>query len=86
MNIMSNEIIRRMEVTSADLCTQEKIKIIDKFTQQLVNSDYNWKQCHDIVISGLKGWLRKVEKNKRTNKPRYRSGLGSLKYRTENVY
>ena len=35
MNIMSNEIIRRMEVTSADLCTQEKIKIIDKFEFRL---------------------------------------------------
>ena len=83
MNIMSNELIRRLEVTSSDLDQCELNSIVDKYTQQLVNSEYCWKQCNDIVTSGLKGWIRKEAKKKSLDIPRFRSGKYSLKARQE---
>ena len=68
MNIMSNELIRRLEVTSSDLEIDDKISIVDKYTQQLINSEYSWKSCREIVICGLKGWKRKEARKRRYSK------------------
>ena len=78
MNIMSNELIRRLEVTSSDLEIDDKISIVDKYTQQLINSEYSWKSCREIVICGLKGWKRKEARKRRLGIPRFRSGQSSL--------
>ena len=83
MNIMSNELIRRLEVTSSELEQCELNSIVDKFTQQLVNSEYCWKQCHEIIVSGLKGWIRKEAKKERLKVPRFRNGKFSLKARSD---
>ena len=83
MSIMSNELVRRLEVLSIDLEQPEVDEIVNKFTQQLWNSEYNWKQCRDIVVSGLLGWKRKEAKKIRLGLPKYRSGIISLKARTE---
>ena len=41
MSIMSNELIRRIEVVGESIDQKEKDKIVNKYTQQLVNSGYN---------------------------------------------
>jgi len=83
MSIMSNELVRRLEVISVNLEQTEKDSIVNKYIQQLWNSEYNWKQCRDIVVSGLLGWKRKEARKLKLGIPRYRSGLVSLKERTE---
>ena len=83
MNIMSNELIRRLEVTSSDLEQSELNKIVDVYTQQLVNSEYSWRQAHEIVTSGLRGWIRKESRKQKLNVPRFRSGQYSLKTRSD---
>ena len=35
------------------------------FTQQLRNSGYGWLQARDVITSGLKGYLSKVERRKK---------------------
>ena len=42
----------------------EKIEIIDHYTQQLVNSGYAGEQIRDIIESSLKGIKRKEERRK----------------------
>ena len=59
MSIMSNEMRRRLEVLHHELPIKEKIKVIDMYTAQLVNSGYNWKQIRDIVVSALLGFIRR---------------------------
>ena len=59
MNIMSNELIRRLEVTSDDADIKEELRIIEQYTQQLTNSEYNCKLCGEIIVSGPKDWKRK---------------------------
>ena len=81
MSIMSNEMQRRLEVIDENLCQSEKDAVIDKYTQQLVNSEFNWKQIHDIIVSGLKGYTRKEKRRMEKNTARFRSGASSLKTR-----
>ena len=80
---MSNELIRRLEETSSDLTIEDKMSIVDKYTQQLINSEYSWKSCREIVICGLKGWLRKEARKCKLGIPRFRSGQSSLKARSD---
>ena len=83
MSIMTNELRRRLEVIGDSLSQKERNEIVDKYTQQLVNSEFNWKQCRDIVVSGLKGQKRKTEKQRKKGQPKYRSGQSSLATRVE---
>ena len=78
MNIMSNELERRLEVLHDDLPQVEVNSVINKYTQQLINSEYNWKQCRDIVVSALLGYCRKENRRKELAKPKYRSSQDSL--------
>ena len=41
MSIMTNELRRRLEVIGENLPQNEKNEIIDVYTQQLINSEYN---------------------------------------------
>ena len=78
MAIMSNELRRRLEVLGESVNLIEKEKVINKYAQQLVNSEYNWKQIREIVVSGLTGYVRKENSRKVTKKPKFRSGQTSL--------
>ena len=80
---MSNELIRRLEVISEDVDIGEKVRIVEQYTQQLVNSDYDWKFCREIIVSGLKGWKRKEARKQKLSIPRFRSGQSSLKTRSD---
>ena len=82
MSIMSNELVRRLDVLG-ELDQSEIDSVIDKYIQQLINSEYNWKQIREIIVSALLGYVRKVKRNEQTNKPRYRSGKQSLKNRVD---
>ena len=47
---------------------KEKIKIIEKYIQQLKNSEYGWKQTREIVVSALTGFMGKELKRKKIRK------------------
>ena len=65
-SILVNELTRRFEVLDESIDLSEKVKIIDHFTKQLVNSGYDHRQSKDILISSLKGVAKKMEKRKLT--------------------
>ena len=81
MAIMTNEMRRRLEVLDHNLPIEEKIEVIDKYTKQLVNSNYNWKQIRDIIVSALVGHIRREERKMENSENRYRSGIESLQTR-----
>ena len=83
MSIMSNELVRRLEVLGNKIEHSEKMKVVEKYVQQLVNSEYSWKQIRDIIVSGIKGHKRKESRKKRNNLPRYRSEEQSLPVRMQ---
>ena len=61
-SILVNELIRRFEVLDGQIDIDEKIQIIDHYTQQLINSGYTGEQARDLIESGLKGMKRKEER------------------------
>ena len=65
MSIMTNELRRRLEVAREKLPQKEKNQIINKYTQQLINSEFNRKQIRDFIISGLKGYIRREIRRKK---------------------
>ena len=56
---------------------EERVQIVDHYTQQLVNSGYGEEQIRDIVTSGLKGIVRKEERRQLRQK-KYRSAEETL--------
>ena len=81
MSIMSNELVRRLEVLDEKLDKKDVIEVIDKYVQQLKNSEFNWKQSRGIAISALRRFKRKDELRKSKGRPRYKSGKQSLRKR-----
>ena len=75
-----NELTRRFEVLDANIEIDEKVQIVNHYTQQLLNSGYSNDQIKDIIISGLKGAQRKEERRKVAMK-RYRSSHETLEER-----
>jgi len=82
-SILSNELRRRLEVLDDHISDEEANLVIEKFVQQMVNSEFTWKQIHEIVISSLRGHVRREKRRKKLGKPRFRSGKESLESRIE---
>ena len=57
------------------------VGIVDKFTKQLKNSGYDRKKTRDIVVSGLLGFERKVERRKAAGEDFYRGASSTLGHR-----
>ena len=79
--INTNELRRRMEVLHISVGKEERISIVDKYTQQLLNSGYNRSQIKEIVVSALKGFKRKEEERKGDMKPKFRYGKNTVQIR-----
>ena len=83
MSIMTNELRRRLETLDDNLSQNETISVMDHYIQQLVNSEFGWRQIREIICSALVGHVRREKKRKLLNKPRFRSGADSLRARVE---
>ena len=77
VSILVNELTRRFDVLDEKIEINEKIGIINHYTQQLLNSGYSTEQIRDIIISGLKGIQRKEERRNAAT-TRYKSSLDTL--------
>ena len=82
-SILVNELNRRIEVMSEEVTIEEKVSVIDKFIQQLVNSGYRYFQIRDIVLSSLKGERTNAMRRKADGWKRYLSSMDTLESRIE---
>ena len=73
LSIMTNKLVRRLQVLDESLDMKETLEIIDKNVQQLCNSEFNWKQTRNNVVSAIKGYKRKEMIRKSKNRTRYRN-------------
>ena len=80
MSILVNELNRRFEVVDDLVDGDEKKEIVEHFTKQLVNSGYRYSQSREIVLSSLKGMLKKKERWLQQKK-RFKSGAETLEER-----
>ena len=79
-SILVNELNRRFEVLDKEIENDEKVAIIDHYTQQLLNSGYSIEQVRDIIESSLKGIVRK-EENRKLLVNRFKSAKETLEER-----
>ena len=66
--ILTNELNRRLSMMDEEITMEERIEKIDHFTQQLINSGYQWAQIREIIVSSLKGYLKKEIKRRENTK------------------
>ena len=79
--ILTNELNRRLMMMDEEITVQERVSKIDHFTQQLINSGYQWAQIRDVVVSSLKGFLKKEVKRKEREERKYRTSAETLEER-----
>ena len=53
---LSQNILRHMRNTSKRLPIEERIEVVNSFTQRLANSGYQREQARRVVVPGLKGY------------------------------
>ena len=83
MDILSNELIRRLSSVGEGVPKEEKIAIIDHYTKQLLNSGYDRKQTREIIICGIRGYRNKVERRKKAGENFYRKASSTLRSRVK---
>ena len=81
IQILSQDLIRRMQNTCQTIPQSERNKIVDSYTDRLVRSGYSQSQVREIIVSGLMGYENKVTRAKRDNIPLHRPAAATLKNR-----
>ena len=80
MEILSNELNRRLTNVDSEILSKMEINIVlEQFTQELKNSGYTNEQSREIVISGYRGWKRRIERRRNTGL--YRHAIDTLEER-----
>ena len=73
MDILSNELVRRMSNVCDKVDDKERVGIVDHYSKQLKNSGYSWEQAKEVVGCGLKGFKNKCKRRKQEGQGFYRS-------------
>ena len=69
---LNQELVRRMVNTSERVANDHRVKIVDDYTQKLINSEYSVEQARQVVIGGLKGYERLLSLSKDTENSRWK--------------
>ena len=80
-SILAQDLIRRLSNVGEALFEEEKLQVINAYTEKLKVSGYNRKQTREIVISGLRGYNAKKQRAAKSGKPFYRLARDTLKAR-----
>ena len=62
MQILSNDLVRRLSNCSLDIEAEERRNIVDNYAQKLLNSGFSREQTRRILIGGIKGFGAKVKR------------------------
>ena len=80
--ILSNELTRRLSNINMENSKQTQYnKVINQFTQELRNSEYQYKTAREIIISGLRGLKTKIKLRKIKNQDFYRAAHTTVSQR-----
>ena len=66
-----------------DVIAVEMEAVIEQYTGQLKTSGYTRKQTKEIVVCGIVGWKRKLERRENDGKKQYLEAKDTLEKRTE---
>ena len=83
MSILSNELVRRLSNIHREVVSEEMESVVEHYVSQLKNSGYNRKQSREVVICGIVGWRRKMERRAKAGKNQYLEAKETLEQRTK---
>ena len=83
MAILSNELVRRLNTIHIEVREAEMEKVVEQYVAQLKTSGYGRKQVREIVISGVIGWRRKMERREKAGQNQYLEARETLEERTD---
>ena len=64
MKILANDLVRRLLNTSESLGMENRIKVVDDYSQKLLNSGYRREQVQRIIVNGIKAYERKLKEHR----------------------
>ena len=81
--VLSNELTRRLlNINRQENKQEEYNRVVDEFTKEAKNSEYNHQTTLEIVNSGIKAWKARQERRKDQGQEIYRPASSTLKDRT----
>ena len=83
MAILSNELVRRLSTIHREVLEEEIHEVIEHYTTQLKTSGYSRKQTKEIIVCGIVGWRRKLERRQKKNQKEYLDAKETLEKRTD---
>ena len=83
MAIMSNELVRRLTKIHREVVKDELEGVIEKYVSQLKISGYGRKQTREIIVCGVVGWRRQLERRENAGQGQYLEAKDTLESRTE---
>ena len=72
INILSQEVFRRLHNTSSDIPWDDKVIILNKFMNELKASGYSMRDQAEILVSGVRRFDKLKNKEERGLRPFYR--------------
>ena len=66
---LGNEVGRRLDSFSETVPLRERVAALDRFCQKLLNSGHSLSTVRGILVSGIKGYQRKVARSVATGNP-----------------
>ena len=83
MSILSNELVRQLSNIHKDVVAVEIEGVIEQYIGQLKTSGYTRKQAKEIVVCGVVGWRRKLERREKAGQNQYLEAKETVEKRTE---
>ena len=83
MAILSNELVRRLSNIHREVLMEELTGVVEQYVKQLKTSGYGRKQTREVIICGIVGWRRRLERRENEGKGQYLSAKDTLASRTE---
>ena len=79
--IVSNDLVRRLYNTMDEIEPEEKWKIIDNYSQKLLDSGYSIEQVRKIIVNDIKEYEGRKIRYEKQGRPFRRTGKLSKKSR-----
>ena len=56
IQVVSNDLVRRLQNTCETLGAEEYTKVVDQYARKLLTSGYSLEQCRRIIVAGIKNF------------------------------
>ena len=83
MAILGNELIRRLSNIHPAVLEEEIEEVTEHYISQLKNSGYQRKEAKEVIVCGVVGWRRKLERRKKKGQNQYMEAGETLEQRTK---